>query len=58
VTSAYDSPTTGKPIALALLENGRARTGETLYVPMPDGPITVTVVDPVFYDTEGKRLNG
>ncbi len=58
VTSAYDSPTLKKPIAMALLENGRARHGETLYVPMPGGAISVTVVDPVFYDTEGKRLNG
>lgn len=58
VTSAYMSPTLNKPIALALLENGRARTGETLYVPMPTGPIAVIVVDPVFYDKEGDRLNG
>jgi len=58
VTSAYQSPTLKKPIALALLENGRARTGEKLYVPMPTGAIEVTVVDPIFYDKEGARLNG
>ena len=58
VTSSYTSPTLKKPIAMALLENGRARMGETLYVPMPTGAITVTVVDPIFYDKEGVRLDG
>ena len=32
--------------------------GETLYVPMPDGAIAVTVTDPIFYDKEGSRLDG
>jgi sarcosine oxidase subunit alpha len=58
VTSAYSSPTCNKPIALALVENGRARIGETLFVPMPTGTIPVKLVDPVFYDREGARLNG
>ncbi|RYB05003.1 sarcosine oxidase subunit alpha family protein [Lichenibacterium ramalinae] len=58
VTSAYWSPTAGTPIALALVENGRARTGETVFVPMPGGAIAARVVGPVFHDPEGKRLNG
>ena len=58
VTSAYWSPTTGGPIALALVENGRARTGETVFVPMPEGAVAARVVSPVFHDPEGKRLNG
>ena len=44
-------------IALAMVEGGRARSGATLHVPMPTGSIAVTVVDPVFYDKEGKRLD-
>jgi sarcosine oxidase subunit alpha len=57
VTSAYWSETLGHGIALAMVEGGRARLGETLAVPMPSGSIAVTVVDPVFYDKEGKRLD-
>jgi sarcosine oxidase subunit alpha len=31
--------------------------GETLYVPMPEGAIPVTLVNPVFLDPEGVRLD-
>jgi hypothetical protein len=31
--------------------------GADLYVPMPDGIHRVRVVEPVFYDAEGERLN-
>ncbi len=58
VTSAYWSANLDRPIALAMVEAGRARMGETLYVPMPTGAIPVTVTDPVFFDKEGARLNG
>ncbi|MGH8264605.1 MAG: glycine cleavage T C-terminal barrel domain-containing protein, partial [Steroidobacteraceae bacterium] len=58
VTSSYYSAALRSSIALALVSGGRARTGQTLYVPMPDGEIAVTVTSPVFYDPEGKRLNG
>ncbi len=58
VTSAYWSDAAGRSIALALVSGGRARTGETLYVPMPDKSIAVTVTSPVFYDPKGERLNG
>ena len=58
VTSAYWSPTVNAPIAMALVENGRALTGQTLFVPMPEGAIPVRVVAPVFHDSEGKSLNG
>ncbi len=57
VTSAYWSAVLDRGIALAVLEGGRARMGETLHIPMPSGGIAVTVVDPVFYDKEGKRLD-
>ncbi len=57
VTSAYWSETLQRPIALALLSGGRARLGETLYVPMADRTIAVRVTDPVAYNKEGSRLH-
>jgi sarcosine oxidase subunit alpha len=57
VTSSYASATLGRSIALAMVAGGRSRIGETLFVPMPDRAIRVTVVSPVFYDPEGGRLN-
>lgn len=58
VTSAYWSDTLQRSIALALVGGGRARIGSTLYVPMTDRIIPVTVAQPVFYDAEGARLHG
>lgn len=58
VTSAYWSEAVGRPIALAMVADGRARMGQTLHVPMPGRPIAVTVVSPVFYDPRGARLDG
>jgi len=58
VTSAYHSPALGRPIALALLADGRSRHGESLFVPMPGGAIPVRVVPPVFVDPEGVRVHG
>jgi sarcosine oxidase subunit alpha len=58
VTSAYHSPALGRPIALALVEAGRARVGETLFVPTSGRSIAVTLVAPVFLDPEGARLHG
>ncbi len=58
VTSSYHSAALGRSIALGVVAGGRARLGETLYVPMPDGDVAVKVVGPVFYDREGARLNG
>ena len=57
VTSSYFSAVLGYPIALALVAGGRARMGQTLYVPMPEGDIEVEVTSPVFYDPSGARLN-
>jgi sarcosine oxidase subunit alpha len=58
VTSSYWSATLGRSIALAVVKGGRARMGETLYVPMPGGTIRVTVTDTTFYDPKGARLDG
>lgn len=58
VTSSYWSENCGRSIALALVEGGRERMGETLYVPMPDRVIEVEVSGMVFFDEKGERLNG
>jgi sarcosine oxidase, subunit alpha len=58
VTSSYHSAVLGRSIALAMVSGGRARMGETLYVPTGNGEIAVKVTTPVFYDPEGARLNG
>ncbi len=58
VTSSYASAVLGRSIALALVASGRSRIGQTLFVPMPQGDIPVTVTAPVFYDAEGSRLHG
>jgi sarcosine oxidase subunit alpha len=58
VTSSYHSAFLGRSIALALVAGGRARMGETLYVPTGSGDVPVKVTSPVFYDPEGARLNG
>lgn len=57
VTSSYWSENCGHSIALALVENGFERMGETLHVPMPDSTLAVTVTGAVFFDEEGKRLH-
>jgi sarcosine oxidase subunit alpha len=57
VTSSYYSAVLGRPIALAMLAGGRARMGQVLRVPMPNGDQDVRVVSPVFYDSEGARLD-
>ena len=57
MTSAYEATTVGHPIALALLEDGRARIGHTLTVPLLSGPVPVRVTLPVFLDPEGTRLH-
>ena len=57
VTSSYASSVLGYSIALALIEGGRARLGQTLYVPMPNGDLEVEVTSPVFYDPAGARIN-
>jgi sarcosine oxidase subunit alpha len=57
VTSSYASSVLGHSIALGLIAGGRARLGQTLYVPMPGGELEVEVTAPVFYDPAGARIN-
>jgi len=59
VTSSYFSPNVGASIAMAMLKGGRALMGQKVYLPMLDGDvIEAEVVEPVFFDVKGERLNG
>ncbi|MEM9044649.1 MAG: glycine cleavage T C-terminal barrel domain-containing protein [Pseudomonadota bacterium] len=58
VTSTYFSPTLGHSIAMALIERGSERMGETLTFPLEgDKVMRATICDPVFLDKEGARQN-
>ena len=58
VTSAYFSANLNRSIALALVNRGRAMLGKRFFVAMPAESIPVKIVNPVFIDPTGKRLNG
>ena len=59
VTSTYHSPTLGHGIAMGLLRGGPSRKGDTVRLTrIGKDPVEARVVDPVFYDPEGERLNG
>ena len=56
VTSSYMSPHLGRSIALALIEDGRRRIGDTLYARTPEGHAqAVTACAPAFLDPHGAR---
>lgn len=58
VSSSYFSACLGHPIAMALVEGGRAKKGETLYAALSDGSTTeVEVTSSIFYDPKGDRQN-
>ena len=57
VTSSYWSSALNRSIALGMIKGGRARRGQTVYIPMPGGDIAAEVTAPVFYDAGGARLN-
>ena len=57
VTSSYRSAALGRTIALAVIADGRARIGQTIFVPMPGKMIRAKVTAPMFYDAQGSRLN-
>ncbi|MEV0557232.1 sarcosine oxidase subunit alpha family protein [Streptomyces sp. NPDC050597] len=58
VTSSYHSPALGRPFALALVADGRARIGETLLAPVGEDLVPVEVTDFVLYDPEGTKRDG
>jgi len=59
VTSVTRSPTLGHDIALALVERGPEREGETLVMwsPVHEQKTRVRVVSPMFLDPEGERIH-
>ncbi|WFU12248.1 sarcosine oxidase subunit alpha (plasmid) [Rhizobium sp. CB3090] len=56
VTSSYHSDAAGRPIALALVEGGHDRMGETVHIPMPERTIAAKITGTVFVDPENIRL--
>jgi sarcosine oxidase, subunit alpha len=58
VTSSYRSAVLDRTFALAMLERGHERHGETVFAPLPEGTIAAEVTPPVFYDPEGARRDG
>jgi sarcosine oxidase subunit alpha len=58
VTSSYMSPTLNRSIAMALIENGRARMGEVISFPLEGGKVVrAKITDTVFYDKDGGRIH-
>ncbi len=57
VTSSYYSATLGRSFALALVQDGRKRVGETIYSPGVKAVSAAKICAPVFYDPEGERQN-
>ncbi len=57
VTSSYMSATLGRSIAMALIDDGRARTGERVHIVVRGRAVAATIVPPVFFDPTGARLN-
>ena len=58
VTSSYHSPNVGRSIALALLQRGSERHGETVYVAWEGRTVAAEVTRPRFFDLEGERARG
>ena len=57
VTSSYMSATLGRSFCLAMLADGRAKLGQTVYTVGLEGAHPAKVVEPMFYDKEGSRLD-
>ena len=56
VTSSYYSAWLGHPVALALVNGGRARKGDVIHAALRDGRhVRVRIVSPVFHDPKGER---
>jgi sarcosine oxidase subunit alpha len=56
VTSSYWSASLGRSIALAVIEGGRSRIGQTVHIPMPDRTLRAEITGTVFVDPENTRL--
>jgi sarcosine oxidase subunit alpha len=57
VTSSYDSPTLGRPIALALVEGGAQRHGEMIELIHLGVVRQAIIAPPCALDPKGERLH-
>jgi sarcosine oxidase subunit alpha len=51
------SPTLGRPVALALIERGASRHGETIELQHLGATRRAVIAHPCAFDPEGARLN-
>jgi sarcosine oxidase subunit alpha len=51
------SPTLRRSFAMALVVDGRAKIGQTVYATGMESARPMKIVEPVFYDKEGQRLD-
>ncbi len=58
VTSSYFSANLGRSIALALVDGGRERHGESVMVPLERVVMSARVTEPRFFDPDGTRAHG
>ncbi|HJP79263.1 MAG TPA: 2Fe-2S iron-sulfur cluster-binding protein [Pseudonocardiaceae bacterium] len=58
VTSSYRSAELGRPFALALVRNGRARIGDLVHVPVDGVLVEAEIGESVLVDPEGARRDG
>ncbi|MCU0910318.1 MAG: sarcosine oxidase subunit alpha family protein [Rhodobacteraceae bacterium] len=56
VTSSYWSDTLGRSVAMALVEGGHGRMGQTLHVPTGGRTVAAKVTGVTFHDPDGQRL--
>ena len=58
VTSSYRSAALGRPFALALVQGGRSRHGDTVFVPVAHMSVAATIASPALFDPEHRRRDG
>ena len=59
VTSSYMSPVLERSIALAVVQGGHDRMGETVHLPLDSGrTVRAEISGTVFYDPKGEKLHG
>ncbi|RST86843.1 sarcosine oxidase subunit alpha family protein [Aquibium carbonis] len=58
VTSSYQSPVLGRPVALALVERGLSRMGETIEFVHLGATRRATIAPVCAFDPEGTRIHG
>ncbi|MBO0664226.1 sarcosine oxidase subunit alpha family protein [Jiella sp. MQZ9-1] len=57
VTSSYRSENCGRSIAMAMIDDGRARIGETVFATTPTGFTEAVIAPAVFYEVKGETAD-